>query len=708
MKLEIYIGRQAGDTYGNEFTRLNLFPDEKVSLTIKNVDISNISKNFSDFTQTFKIPADEVNNAVFKYYYDINNDYQFNANVRVPARIDIDSIPFRVGKVQMELGSMKNGKAEFYSITFYSNLINLKDKFGDDQLTTLGFRQSDGLPTALQAFNFPYTEPEVYDRIMFTDNGSDVVMPVSSVRRYWTFDDNADTGIKYAAGEPNYITKNELRPAINVKRLLEAIEERYDLELGSSFKNGVIANNLFLWLNRNEDVNLTTPIPVDMVNTLVSTYQNPSFPDRNDMMNLNNGFFVIPINRRFGIGADANIGRVEYTITPSAGSRYSAYVVDVNNNVLTSLIDVTGVQTIKAVKVGAYGFTQDTDDFSTKLQLRTDYNSDFTITAEGNYYTIGSLSGTAVYQVAVSSGNTTTIQGNFNIAANLPEMTVSDFFMSLMKMYNLAIIPDDLIENKFNVIPLSEYYAQGVNDIVDLTEFTDNEKYTIGRKKLYQELKFKHADNNMLLNQGFYEALGRRFGDESFKLENSDGGDSVYAVESKFKIMDNTILSIYPVSFAIDTKYEPILNTPVLFAYGGAIESVDSSGTITDDRFGFEYTGGLSIPIQRVPNMANDIIIGDEYLESITFSKEFDFAGNERDRTLYTQYYESYISQIYSLKTREWDFKMFLPSHILYRLKFNTTIIIGDYKYNITEMTVDLTTGQGSVKLLNQLNNGLY
>lgn len=716
MKLELYIGRQPNDTYSPEFTRVNLFNDEKVSLTIKNVSISDISKNFADFTQSFKVPADEVNNEIFKYYYNIDNDYQFNANIRVPARIDIDSIPFRIGKVQLETGGMSMNKPEYYTLTFYSNMVNLKDKFGDDQLSTLGVKKSDGLPTSLANYDFSYTDGEIYDRIMFTSYDDPIVVPVVGTQRYWTFDASGATtpatNINYTnSSSDEYITKEELRPAVSVKRLLEAIEERYDMTLGTSFKNSVIASSLYLWLNRSEDATITAPIPLNITNSLVTTESDPSFPSKNDRISLVDGFVNIPINDRglsIGFGEPQDGGLIRYKITPATGQFYSASIVDDTGKVLKAFTNATGEQTIEAYRYGQPGFTSNIRNFATKVQIQSNFEVDFTVIATAVYF---QTTPPIIYQAAVSSGNTITVNGQFQIATNLPEMTVADFFISLVKMYNLAIIPDELIENRFDLVSLTDYYQQGINDIVDITEYIDIEKHTIARAKLYKELKFKHEENDMLLNQGYFNGFGRRFGDEIFKLDSADGGDSSYDIQSKFKIIRNTNLSIFPVAYSITTEYEPILNTPVLFAYGGVIESQDSSGGPTDDRFAFRLQVGsgtpTAVPIQRMPVMATDIVLDGVYIESITFSQEADFQGVGRNTTLYSKYYEDYITQIYSVKTREWDFSFTLPSEILYQLKFNTTVIIGDYKYSIVELTVDLNTGAGNVKLLNKVKNGL-
>ena len=128
------------DIYIGDY-RLDLFQDEEISITLNLQNISDISKLFADFTQTFTIPSSGINSEVLKQYYrtdvvasrittssttnypiwngwfgawetqsqswgggssstSVENTFDFR--LRVPARIEINSIPFRTGVIEME------------------------------------------------------------------------------------------------------------------------------------------------------------------------------------------------------------------------------------------------------------------------------------------------------------------------------------------------------------------------------------------------------------------------------------------------------------------------------------------------------------------------------------------------------------------------------------------------------------------------------
>ena len=71
-KVQIYVGS----------TRLDLFKDETVSLTQSLKNVKDISKIFTEFTQTFSVPASPTNNILFKHYYNFDIVNGFDARVK--------------------------------------------------------------------------------------------------------------------------------------------------------------------------------------------------------------------------------------------------------------------------------------------------------------------------------------------------------------------------------------------------------------------------------------------------------------------------------------------------------------------------------------------------------------------------------------------------------------------------------------------------
>ena len=180
-KVQIYI----------EGERLELFEDEKISVTSSIQNVQDIAKTFTDLSQSFTVPASEHNNAIFKHFYENAIDDSYDYQVRRDARIEIDLIPFRTGKIQLEKANVKKGLAQSYSITFYGDLRTLQDYFGEDKLNTLD----------MSPYTHEYTGAEVKTRIT-SSSSYDIRYPLISSSRVWQYGGGGaqDGGTPYAGG----------------------------------------------------------------------------------------------------------------------------------------------------------------------------------------------------------------------------------------------------------------------------------------------------------------------------------------------------------------------------------------------------------------------------------------------------------------------------------------------------------------------------
>ena len=117
--------------------RLELFKDESISITSSVQNVNDISKVFTDYSQSFTVPATPNNNKIFKHWYENDIDNGFNANKRYDAEIEINHTPFRKGRIELQNANRDNGVITHYSLVFYGSLKSLTDKFGEDKLINL-------------------------------------------------------------------------------------------------------------------------------------------------------------------------------------------------------------------------------------------------------------------------------------------------------------------------------------------------------------------------------------------------------------------------------------------------------------------------------------------------------------------------------------------------------------------------------------------
>lgn len=112
-----------GGSFANVETakRIELFEDEKISVTSSIQNVNDISKVFTDYSQSFTIPASDNNNEIFRHWYENSLDDAFDQRRRYSGYIEIDTQTFRSGKWQLESATVKDNRVEDYKITFMVN-----------------------------------------------------------------------------------------------------------------------------------------------------------------------------------------------------------------------------------------------------------------------------------------------------------------------------------------------------------------------------------------------------------------------------------------------------------------------------------------------------------------------------------------------------------------------------------------------------------
>jgi len=129
-------------------TRVDLFKDETVSLTDTIKNVRDIAKVFTTFTKSFTLPASATNNKLFQHYYNFDIVDGYDGRTKKTARLEINHIPFKEGKIKLEGADIKNNQVHSYRVTFFGNTVDLKDIIGDDKLNNLTFVEIKASGTA--------------------------------------------------------------------------------------------------------------------------------------------------------------------------------------------------------------------------------------------------------------------------------------------------------------------------------------------------------------------------------------------------------------------------------------------------------------------------------------------------------------------------------------------------------------------------------
>jgi len=635
-----------------EGQRLELFEDETISLSSSVQNIKDISKVFTDFTQSFNIPASVVNNKIFQHWYNSDIIDGFNAKTRKTANIELNYTPFKEGVIQLEGAKLKNGKPISYNITFFGNLVNLSDLFGDDKL--------DVLP--LTAYDHDYTSANVKDGITTGLFGGNIIYPLISSERNWRWD------AKGTDAEPddirntflqvnNGISYLELKPAIKVNRIIESIETHYGITFSDNFfNNSNHTEDLFLWLNKNKgDIN----------------------PFSEELKIFENVDYKI----------DGNIFTI--LMLPEIGFEDVEYKIRVVNNTNSNEVTYTNK-----------------GDFFTGINLGVGLH-DMYISATKEFSFIFSYS-IPSQQPSVISPVTTITNGNTSIESNLPDISVRDFISGLVKMNNLVVGP--LSATSFNLTPLNEWYEDGVAK--DITKYIDISDSTINKPNLYKRINFKYGETDTILGEEFRGTNKVGYGDLEAEFIY-DGG--ILNVELPFEnlmfenlssVLDNDFSNIL-VGKVIDNDLSPTDSKPILF-YNRNITNLDVGFMLKDE-------DDVQIEIKSYLNVGQENkTVTSDITHSLNFGEEistFNFAPppvNPNSElgskvSLYSNYWEDYITDLYDNKRRVYKFDAIMPLSVISNINLNDKLIIRDRVYIINTINTNLTTGKVKLELLNYI-----
>ena len=95
-----------------------VFDDEKIILKSSIKDVADVTKTFTDFTQSFNVPASQNNNKILKHWY--NADVLgFDQRERKEANIELNYAPFRFGTIEIKGAIVEDGKIKSYSLLFF-------------------------------------------------------------------------------------------------------------------------------------------------------------------------------------------------------------------------------------------------------------------------------------------------------------------------------------------------------------------------------------------------------------------------------------------------------------------------------------------------------------------------------------------------------------------------------------------------------------
>ena len=629
--------------------RLELFQDENISITSSIQNVNDISKVFTDYSQSFTVPATPNNNKIFAHWYENSIDDGFNANKRYDAEIEINTIPFRKGRIELQSANRDNGNITHYALVFYGTLKSLTDKFGEDKLINL--------TNLNDIINFNYSATNVVNSVV-NANTLDIAFPLISSDKAWQYGGGVDD-ISTSGGSIDY---RELFPSVRVKSIFQAIEEKYNVSFLGNFLTDKIFTELFLLAKNSEKLLIQSTLStVDLVS-------NTGY-DR--------GYFTIDftentITYNGSLDADDYSRRLDISVNVPSETTYELQIF--KDDVL--------FQTINGTEPTSHTIFEDIwrDDLSLGVYSFKISSTDITNT----YIVISTVSVNAMWTDSLTINTSFISSGKLDVTKQMPDMKVSDFFSGILKMFNLTAYSEN--ENEYNIEPLEDWYSAGV--IRDITKYV-NLDGEITRSPFYKVMNFQYEKSESLINRAFFDTFQREYGDLKYTFDNESDGDE-YTIKLPFENLMHQKFSgtKLHVGYCLKSDLKPYVPKPILLYKFGNIS--------TDVNFYLEGVARTSYnafgqDIEKVTNEFHSLNWG---LENSTL------LNGVIENTLFSDYYLSYLSNIYNRKSRIIKIEGVADTYLMSVLKLNDRVVIRDKRYVINNLQTELNTGKINLELL--------
>mgnify|MGYP003642518889 CR=1 FL=1 len=693
-----------------EGTRVELFKNENVSLTQTIQNVKDVKKIFTEFTQSFSVPASKTNNKLFKHFYNIDIDNGFDARRKKNAAIELNGVSFKVGKIKLNGVNLKNNLAHTYRITFFGNTVDMKDILGDDQLSSLG---------PLNYYSQLYTYDEVLDGLndyMSGSNNNVLVPLITHTDRmfYDSFVDSAQYTNVYYNTDTGYaengINWNQFKYALRVQTIIEAIQTEYtiakgygaNIQFSDDFFNDTSNNefnDLFLWLHRKKGM-VESPSNVSgFVESQVDELGTSSTGGDQGLDNI--------MSSSFGVMTIANTD-------PYTHWTMQLYLIPQSTDPYSVTVNVDGVVFSFPSAVGNQTLTSSLwDDLGGTYTISIGSSTPITFLAGGIFWYAsidqraddGSSTISGFQKLENSSSFITSSALEFNITEQIPKMTIIEFLTGLFQMFNLTAYVDET--GLIIVRTLDSYYADNTNDPINIDKYLDVKTSVVDAALPFKEITFSYKGLGTLLAKKYEQIWNAGWGSERFTLNSEiyDAPSESYAIQLPFEHMQYERL----------INVEDSRNTSIQFGYfvDDNLESYFGSPLLF---YPIRQTGGEAIAIRNTVAPISVVSLPNYFITSNSVSLDpstsksnihFNIMVNEYTTTsdftdtLFHTKYRTYIRDVFSPTRRLTKVTAYLPMNIFLNLKLNDIIELGQSNYLINSLKTNLNTGKTQFELLN-------
>jgi len=515
-----------------EERKIDLLQDISTEFTYAIDDVSEFGSRNTSFSKTISIPGTANNNLIFGYIFELNNanftdntlpnvGYNFNVSKQANCKIFIDKVQIFKGTLRI-LEIVIDKETIEYQCSVFGELGGFITTLGNKRLTG-NINPQDDLD--FSAYNHTYSVANI-SASWDNPGGSGYYYPLIDYG-------NVSTG-QYGVAKKDF-QYTTFRPALYVKQYIEKIFAGTDYTFNCPFFETPLFKRLIIPHNQTNitalnNTSLDANADIQLINTNLNTFV--------EFTMVTAGSFTLDITKQL----------FTYTGTPTITTDIQLTLRGDVTNYNPSLPGFSVILKKDGAEIGRQDFDASINDFMdcnilvNGISFATNNTMQVEILGNGIFLNIilgeVKLTTTTPTQVQINLGETITI--NDTIPKGIFQ---SDFFMSIVKMFNLYVY-----ENKFNdkelvISPYVDFYPDKSAEALDWTNKIDRAK-PLSIKPM-SEVNARYYNYKFKTDNDFYG--------ENYRKKYSEGyGDYIYDTEFDF-VKETDVLEVI---FAASTLYQ--------------------------------------------------------------------------------------------------------------------------------------------------------
>jgi hypothetical protein len=681
---------------------LDLYPNESISLSYQFTDLNNFTQ-IGTFSRDFRIPATKRNVEALGPLYDYNfvDDVQ-SFSRKYNCELRVDTIPISRGYLRVMAAYKQQDYLSDFQVSFYSQAPNFVKEIGEKKLKDITdlMNQNENVVLSNVTVQNNFRIWALIDRAV----GNKAFSELGETNTRSVYD---------VGGSPLYA--GDLTPCVRADYLLTEIFKDAGFELDATNLLNIIQDYYVPWVNTEKIIFAQA----------VSDY---GFRAKNTTAVNSTGYatnLVFPYN--FEVFDNAfSYNQVTYTFTPNAIGYYKFRVTTAVSNVnRIGLIRFKIRVTDPSSAITDY-YVQQSGQYVNSVLIMTGVNADYIYLAAGYTCQViyshdivdGSGTPTITYDANANFFELEDLQilTNADIVYpfNAPDVKQIDFVSDLIKMHNLAVVPDIAVENKLKLEPMQTYIGSG--DTLDWTKKLDTSKDIVikGTDDLRKsKLSFTYSAGQDTYSKLFVDQ-GRVYGDykaEPYLVTNTQVPSSFQSGETSVKLVAQSTpaTQINGSNYIVPRFWTQSGDEPPKFVAPGLrfLYYAENVGVYMYDE------ASATSAVQSIPTV-------NHYSDTYDFNPDYndkdlnwapetplhDYTANPFDN-LFTLYWRDYLDTIYSDDARILEANFALNNTDILTLNFADFIFVKDAYWRILELS-DYKMGQFEstrVKLL-KMNPG--